>query len=69
YVEQYELEGPCSNIETLLKKIAHRLGKTQRVKAITGVGDVTITVPNYSAAAYDFIRSFRKGDLGKVTLD
>lgn len=69
YVEQYGLEGPCSNIETLLKKIAHKLGKTQRVTAITGVGNVNITVPNYSAAAYDFIRSFRKGDLGRVTLD
>lgn len=69
YVEQYGLEGPCSSIETLLKKIALKLGKTQRVKAITGVGDVNITVPNYSAAAYDFIRSFRKGDLGRVTLD
>ncbi|XP_073542197.1 mitochondrial ribosome-associated GTPase 1-like isoform X2 [Phyllobates terribilis] len=69
YVEQYELDGPCSNIETLLKKIALKLGKTQRVKAITGVGNVNITVPNYSAAAYDFIRSFRKGELGTVTLD
>ncbi|XP_077106875.1 mitochondrial ribosome-associated GTPase 1 isoform X1 [Ranitomeya variabilis] len=69
YVEQYELDGPCSNIETLLKKIALKLGKTQRVKAITGIGNVNITVPNYSAAAYDFIRSFRKGDLGTVTLD
>ncbi|KAG9469584.1 hypothetical protein GDO78_020139, partial [Eleutherodactylus coqui] len=69
YVEQYELEGPCSNLETLLKKIALKLGKTQRVNAITGVGNVNITVPNYSAAAYDFIRSFRKGDLGRVTLD
>ncbi|XP_044152179.1 mitochondrial ribosome-associated GTPase 1 isoform X2 [Bufo gargarizans] len=69
YVAQYELDGPCSDIETLLKKIAIKLGKTQRVKAITGVGNVNITVPNYSAAAYDFIRSFRKGDLGIVTLD
>ncbi|XP_053548147.1 mitochondrial ribosome-associated GTPase 1 isoform X2 [Bombina bombina] len=37
YVEKYELEGPCSNNETLLKKIAIKLGKTQRVKALTGV--------------------------------
>ncbi|XP_075073282.1 mitochondrial ribosome-associated GTPase 1 [Mixophyes fleayi] len=69
YVEHYELEGPCSNIETLLKKIAIKLGKTQTVKAITGVGNVNITVPNYTAAAYDFIRTFRKGHLGRVTLD
>ncbi|XP_040176701.1 mitochondrial ribosome-associated GTPase 1 [Rana temporaria] len=69
YVQHYELEGPCDDIETLLKKIAKKLGKTQVVKAITGTGNVNITIPNYSAAAYDFIRAFRKGDLGRVTLD
>ncbi|XP_018419607.1 PREDICTED: mitochondrial ribosome-associated GTPase 1 [Nanorana parkeri] len=69
YVQHYELERPCSDIETVLKKIAQRLGKTQKVKAITGTGDVNITIPNYSAAAYDFIRAFRKGDLGRVALD
>lgn len=69
YVQHYELEGPCSDIATLLKKIAQRLGKTQKVKAITGTGNVNITIPNYSAAAYDFIRAFRKGDLGNVILD
>ncbi|XP_068111428.1 mitochondrial ribosome-associated GTPase 1 [Hyperolius riggenbachi] len=69
YVKHYELEGPCSNIETLLKKIAVKLGKTQKVKALTGVGDVNITIPDYSAAAYEFIRAFRKGVLGRVTLD
>jgi len=26
-------------------------------------------MPDYSAAAYDFIRAFRKGELGKVMLD
>ncbi|KAM4704474.1 mitochondrial ribosome-associated GTPase 1 [Rhinophrynus dorsalis] len=69
YVEQYGLEKPCTDIESLLKKIALKLGKTQKVKAITGTGDVNITVPNYNAAAYDFIRTFRKGELGKVMLD
>ncbi|XP_073453033.1 mitochondrial ribosome-associated GTPase 1 isoform X1 [Aquarana catesbeiana] len=69
YVQHYELEGPCDDIETLLKNIAKKLGKTQKVKAITGTGNVNITIPNYSAAAYDFIRAFRKGDFGRVTLD
>ncbi|KAK7930801.1 hypothetical protein WMY93_007196 [Mugilogobius chulae] len=69
YVERYELQEPCDDIQNVLKRIAVKLGKTQRVKAITGVGNVTITVPNYSAAAYDFIRAFRKGDLGRVMLD
>lgn len=32
-------------------------------------GNITITVPNYTAAAYDFIRAFRKGELGQVMLD
>ncbi|KAM8924496.1 mitochondrial ribosome-associated GTPase 1 [Pelodytes ibericus] len=69
YVERYGLDKPCTDVETLLKKIALKLGKFQKVKAITGVGNVNITVPNYTAAAYDFIRTFRRGDLGKVTLD
>lgn len=69
YVERYDLQEPCDDIQHVLKRIAVKLGKTQRVKAITGVGNVTVTVPNYSAAAYDFIRAFRKGELGQVMLD
>uniref|UniRef100_UPI00398E63D5 mitochondrial ribosome-associated GTPase 1 n=1 Tax=Pristiophorus japonicus TaxID=55135 RepID=UPI00398E63D5 len=69
YVERYQLGEPCDDLLTVLKKIAIKLGKTQKVKAITGVGDVNILMPNYSAAAYDFIRTFRKGELGKVMLD
>ncbi|XP_042565541.1 mitochondrial ribosome-associated GTPase 1 isoform X2 [Clupea harengus] len=69
YVEKYDLGEPCDSVEQVLKRIAIKLGKTQRVKAITGIGNITITVPNYTAAAYDFIRAFRKGELGKVMLD
>lgn len=69
YVERYGLEAPSDDIESILKRIAIKLGKTKKVKAITGVGNVNITVPNYSVAAYDFIRTFRKGVLGKVMLD
>ncbi|XP_034408710.1 mitochondrial ribosome-associated GTPase 1 [Cyclopterus lumpus] len=69
YVEKYGLQEPSDDIQYVLKRIAVRLGKTQRVKAITGVGNITITVPNYTAAAYDFIRTFRKGELGQVMLD
>ncbi|KAK3554172.1 hypothetical protein QTP70_019105 [Hemibagrus guttatus] len=69
YVERYDLEAPSDDVQHVLKCIAVKLGKTQRVKAITGVGDITIKMPNYTAAAYDFIRAFRKGELGKVMLD
>ncbi|XP_038638973.1 mitochondrial ribosome-associated GTPase 1 [Scyliorhinus canicula] len=69
YVEQYQLGEPCDDLPTVLKQIAIKLGKTQKVKAITGVGNVNILMPNYSAAAYDFIRKFRKGELGKIMLD
>lgn len=69
YVEKYDLQEPSDNIQHVLKHIAVKLRKTQRVKAITGVGNITVTVPNYSAAAYDFIRAFRKGELGQVMLD
>ncbi|KAG1927122.1 mitochondrial ribosome-associated GTPase 1 isoform X2 [Pimephales promelas] len=69
YVERYNLEEPCDDIQHVLKCIAVKLGKTKRVKAITGVGNITVQMPDYSAAAYDFIRAFRKGELGKVMLD
>uniref|UniRef100_A0A673I380 Mitochondrial GTPase 1 n=1 Tax=Sinocyclocheilus rhinocerous TaxID=307959 RepID=A0A673I380_9TELE len=66
---RYNLGEPCDDIQHLLKSIAVNLGKTKRVKAITGVGNITVQLPDYSAAAYDFIRAFRKGELGKVMLD
>ncbi|KAJ6661719.1 hypothetical protein lerEdw1_013241 [Lerista edwardsae] len=69
YVERYGLASPCDNVETVLKSIALHLGKTQRVKVLTGTGNVTVTAPNYNAAACEFIYSFRKGLLGKVMLD
>uniref|UniRef100_A0A3Q1EH86 Mitochondrial GTPase 1 n=1 Tax=Acanthochromis polyacanthus TaxID=80966 RepID=A0A3Q1EH86_9TELE len=69
YVEKYDLQEPSDDIQQVLKRIAVKLGKTQRVKAITGVGNITIMIPNYTAAAYDFIRAFRKGELGQVMLD
>lgn len=69
YVDHYELGEASDDIQTVLKKIAVKLGKTQKMTAITGVGNINITMPNYSAAAYDFIRAFRKGTLGKVMLD
>lgn len=38
YVERYDLREPSDDIQQVLKHIAVKLGKTQRVKAITGVG-------------------------------
>uniref|UniRef100_A0A3B3US05 Mitochondrial GTPase 1 n=1 Tax=Poecilia latipinna TaxID=48699 RepID=A0A3B3US05_9TELE len=69
YVEKYDLQEPSDDIQYVLKRIAVKLRKTQRVKAITGVGNITVTIPNYTAAAYNFIRAFRKGELGQVLLD
>ncbi|KAM9808654.1 mitochondrial ribosome-associated GTPase 1 isoform X1 [Syngnathus typhle] len=69
YIEKYNLEEPNDNIQYVLKHIAVKLKKTQRVKALTGVGNINVIVPNYPAAAYDFIRAFRKGELGQVILD
>lgn len=38
YVETYDLQQPSDDIQYVLKHIATKLGKRQRVKAITGVG-------------------------------
>ncbi|XP_015262686.1 PREDICTED: mitochondrial ribosome-associated GTPase 1, partial [Gekko japonicus] len=54
YVERYKMTSPCDDVETLLKSIAVHLGKTRRVKVLTGTGDMTVTAPNYNAAAVDF---------------
>lgn len=69
YVEHYGLDGPCDNIETVLKKIAQHVGKTSRIRVLTGTGTVIVKSPNYNAAASHFIYTFRKGSLGKVMLD
>lgn len=38
YVERYDLQEPSDDIQYVLKRIAVKLKKTQRIKAITGVG-------------------------------
>lgn len=38
YVDKYDLQQPSDDIQYVLKRIAVKLGKKQRVKAITGVG-------------------------------
>ncbi|XP_062070487.1 mitochondrial ribosome-associated GTPase 1 isoform X2 [Lepus europaeus] len=69
YVQHYGLGGTCQDTEHLLKSVAMRLGKTRKVKALTGTGDVNVVQPNYAAAARDFLQAFRSGQLGPVMLD
>lgn len=69
YVQHYGLGGACQDTGHLLKSVAVRLGKTRKVKALTGTGDVNVVQPNYAAAARDFLQAFRSGQLGPVMLD
>ncbi|XP_038599442.1 mitochondrial ribosome-associated GTPase 1 [Tachyglossus aculeatus] len=69
YVDHYGLGEACDDIRSVLKRIAVKLRKTQRVRVLTGTGDVNVIQPDYSAAAYDFLRTFRSGGLGRVMLD
>ncbi|NXU43035.1 MTG1 GTPase, partial [Drymodes brunneopygia] len=69
YVQRYRLGQPCDHIEPLLKHVALTQGRTQKVKVLTGTGNVNMTMLNYPAAAYEFLRDFRAGRLGRVTLD
>ncbi|KAL4687905.1 hypothetical protein H8957_004794 [Semnopithecus entellus] len=69
YVQHYGLGSACDNIERVLKSVAVKLGKTQKVKVLTGTGDVNIIQPDYPAAARDFLHTFRRGLLGPVMLD
>ncbi|NXQ58541.1 MTG1 GTPase, partial [Anthoscopus minutus] len=69
YVQHYGLGQPCDHIESLLKHVALAQGRTQKVKVLTGTGNVNMMMLNYPAAAYEFLRDFRAGRLGRVTLD
>ncbi|NXX58982.1 MTG1 GTPase, partial [Scopus umbretta] len=69
YVRRYGLAEASDHIEHVLKHVALAQGRTQKVKVLTGTGNVNVTMLNYPAAAYKFLRDFRAGHLGRVTLD
>ncbi|KAM6391016.1 mitochondrial ribosome-associated GTPase 1 [Pluvialis apricaria] len=69
YVQRYGLAEACDDIEPVLRRVALAQGRTQKVKVLTGTGNVNVTTLNYPAAAYEFLRDFRVGRLGRVTLD
>ncbi|KAM7101998.1 mitochondrial ribosome-associated GTPase 1 [Ciconia maguari] len=69
YVQRYGLAKACDDIEPVLRRVALAQGRTQKVKVLTGTGNVNVTMLSYPAAAYEFLRDFRAGHLGRVTLD
>ncbi|ERE78004.1 GTPase 1-like protein [Cricetulus griseus] len=69
YVQHYGLASACDHIEWVLKNVAVKLGKTRKVKVLTGTGNVNVIQPDYAMAARDFLRTFRSGLLGQVMLD
>ncbi|NXT94033.1 MTG1 GTPase, partial [Anhinga rufa] len=69
YVQRYGLAEACDHIEPVLRHVALAQGRTQKVKVLTGTGNVNVTMLSYPAAAYEFLRDFRAGRLGRVTLD
>ncbi|NXL51190.1 MTG1 GTPase, partial [Podilymbus podiceps] len=69
YVRRYGLAKACDDIQTVLQQVALTRGRTQKVKMLTGTGNVNVMMLNYPAAAYEFLRDFRAGHLGRVMLD
>ncbi|NXS66383.1 MTG1 GTPase, partial [Pandion haliaetus] len=69
YVQRYKLAKACDDIGPMLRSVALAQGRTQKVKLLTGTGNVNVRMLNYPAAAYEFLRDFRAGRLGRVTLD
>ncbi|KFP59736.1 Mitochondrial ribosome-associated GTPase 1, partial [Cariama cristata] len=69
YVQRYGLAEACDDIKLVLRRVALAQGRTQKVTVLTGTGNVNVTMLNYPAAAYEFLRDFRAGRLGRVTLD
>ena len=39
YVQHYGLASACDHIEQVLKSVAVKLGKTRKVKVLTGTGE------------------------------
>ncbi|XP_061204069.1 mitochondrial ribosome-associated GTPase 1 isoform X1 [Neopsephotus bourkii] len=69
YVQRYGLAEACDDIGLVLRHVALAQGRTQKVKVLTGTGNVNMMMLSYPAAAYEFLRDFRAGRLGRVTLD
>ncbi|NWS43935.1 MTG1 GTPase, partial [Probosciger aterrimus] len=69
YVQRYGLAEACDDIGLVLRHVALAQGRVQKVKVLTGTGNVNMMMLNYPAAAYEFLRDFRAGRLGRVTLD
>ncbi|NXG83327.1 MTG1 GTPase, partial [Stercorarius parasiticus] len=69
YMQRYGLAEACDAIEPVLRRVALARGRTQKVKVLTGTGNVNVTTLDYPAAAYELLRDFRAGRLGRVTLD
>ena len=58
YIEKYELKGPCTDSERLLKGVAKRLGAKMHGGQL-----------DKARAATHFIKSFREGKLGVLFFD
>jgi hypothetical protein len=39
YVQHYGLDTACDDVEHVLKSVAMKLGKTRKVKVLTGTGE------------------------------
>lgn len=68
YVELYKLDEPTDNIDEFIKHLAvvHNLGRGERLFRITKNQDDLLDI---EGAIDLFIRDFRLGKLGQLTLD
>lgn len=66
YVELMNLTAPTDSIEEVLLSVARMINKSQKVKKYDGS---LVIRPNFEAAAFHFIKTFRSGNFGKFNLD
>lgn len=64
YVQHYGLDGACDDVAHVLKHVAVRLRKTQKVKVLTGTGETRGLVP---LAGLGDRPSERPGCLGRTS--
>ena len=70
YVDALDLtEGPCDDIQTVLKHICRKNNLYQNKTMLTGTGSRKLVAHNYHSAAQWFLLAYKRGMFGRVFWD
>lgn len=66
YADFYSLSDPCDDVDSVLADIARKYGKTRKLRTYEGSRREVLDL---NAAASIFVRDFRNGVLGRISVD